>query len=89
MTSAKMTPSQLKYNVEQTGSCFFDRSSMKFFGDKMSNYGVRSKPVKVIDSLDNEYSAWELYRKQPVKHGLASSAYFDVKTFKRVYPKIN
>lgn len=37
-----MTPSDLKYNVEKTGSCFFDRSSMKFFGDTMANYGCSS-----------------------------------------------
>lgn len=34
-----MTPSELKYQVEQTGSHHFDRKSMKFFGDTMSNYG--------------------------------------------------
>ena len=39
-----MTPSQLKYEVEAAGHerHFFDRSTMKFFGDTMSNYGVRS-----------------------------------------------
>lgn len=34
-----MTPSELKYQVEQTGSNFFDRKTMKFFGDTMKNYG--------------------------------------------------
>ena len=72
-----MTPSELKYNVETNGwdSYFFTRSNMKFFGDTMKNYGCR-------DNGDT----WELWRKRPVKHGLSSSAYFDKKTFDRVFP---
>jgi hypothetical protein len=73
-----MTPSELKYNVEQTGSHFFDRSSMRFFGDTIRNYGVRQATVNGIE-------AWELYRKRPVKHGLRKSAYFDCKTFERIF----
>ena len=71
-----MTKSELKYNVELTGSKFFNRDSMKFFGDTMSNYGVREH---------EEY--YELRRIRPVKHGLQKSAYFDKETFKRVFPK--
>lgn len=69
-----MPPSQLKYKVQETGSYFFDRSSMKFFGDRMSNYGVRSAGEN-----------WELYRKRAVKHGLQSSSYFNKTTFKKVH----
>lgn len=88
-TQTRMTPSQLKYQVEKSGNCqyFFDRESMKFFGDTMSNYGVRSKPVELIDCLGNKYQAWELYRKRAVKHGLNISTFFDIETFKRVHPK--
>lgn len=74
-----MTPSGLKYQVEETGSCFFDRSSMKFFGDTMRNYGVRSTEI-------NGQDVWELFRKNPVKHGLRSSSFFCKKTFKRIRP---
>lgn len=90
-----MTPSELKYHVEQTGEQphFFTRSTMKFFGDSMRNYGVRSATVKTGWSKTGEYieagipvEVWELYRKHPVKHGLQSSAYFDKLTFKRVHP---
>lgn len=81
-----MTPSELKYHVEQTGSHFFDRSSMKFFGDTMANYGVRSKPVE-IEAYSGKYTCWELYRKRPVKHNRIESAYFNVETFQRVLPK--
>lgn len=69
-----MTPSELKYNVEKTGSKFFSRSTMQFFGDTVANYGCR-------DAGD----CWELIRKKPVKHGLQSSAYFDKITFKMVF----
>jgi len=69
-----MTPAELKRLTYGTNPYFFSRSTMKFFGDTMKNYGVRS-------TGDN----WELYRKRPVKHGLNSSAYFDKTTFKRVF----
>jgi len=74
-----MTKSELKYRVEQTGSHFFERSSMRFFGDTMANYGVNSKPVDV-----NGVSCWRLYRKKPVLHGLMSSVYFNCETFEKV-----
>ncbi len=92
-----MTPSELKYHVEQSGheSHFFTRKTMQFFGDTMRNYGVRSG-----GSLRTDYDAegnylpegriievWELYRKHAVKHGLKSSAYFDKATFCRVFKK--
>ncbi len=89
-----MTKSELKYNVENTGSHFFERSSMKFFGDTMKNYGVKSAKIKTnYDENDNyvddglEIEVWELYRIHPVKHGLWSSSYFDKKTFERKHPK--
>lgn len=56
-------------------SHFFDRKTMKFFGDTMGNYGLRDAGTM-----------WELYRRKPVKHGLKSSAYFDKQTFRRVFP---
>jgi hypothetical protein len=71
-----MTKSELKYQVELTGSFFFTRDSMKFFGDTMANYGVRSNG-----------NNWELWRKKPVKYGLTESAYFDKLTYKRVFVK--
>ena len=71
-----MTPSELKFHVEQTrsDSYYFSKDTLNFFGDTMKNYGVRSA---------GKY--WELYRKRPVKNGLQASAYFDKKTFKQVY----
>ena len=91
-----MSPSELKQHVEQSGQeqYFFDRKTMKFFGDTMRNYGVRSATVKTDRDANSKYTAhggleiecWELYRKRPVKHGNQQSAYFDKETFKRVHP---
>ena len=70
-----MTPSELKVQVSRgRDRYFFTRHTMSFFGDTMANYGVR-------DGGD----VWELYRRKPVKHGLQGSAYFDKKTFARVF----
>jgi hypothetical protein len=70
-----MNPSELKYNHElhNPNSYFFTRDTMRFFGDTMKNYGVKDKG-----------SYFELYRKQPVKHGLNSSHYFDKTTFEQL-----
>lgn len=81
-----MTPSELKQLTEQTSPYFFTSKTMKFFGDTMKNYGVRSCQVDTVTRKN--VSTWELYRKRPVKHGLQNSAYFDKKTFERVFPKL-
>lgn len=67
-----MTPSELKYQYEcnNPDGHFFDRKTMKFFGDTMANYGVAV--------LNDGY---ELFRKKPVKHGVSKSHFFD-KNFK-------
>ena len=87
-----MTPSELKRHVEQTGSYFFTRDSMKFFGDTMGNYSVRPVVVRThygddgngFDPAGHEVEAWELYRKRPVRHGLDGSHVFNKKTFNTV-----
>lgn len=62
-----MTPSKLKraYQEADPDGHYFDRDTLRFFGDSMANYGVRSA---------GEY--WELYRKRPVNGGLSGSHYF-------------
>ena len=71
-----MTPSELKQNHEffNSDSFYFERKTMRFFGDTMKNYGVKT-----------HFNFYELYRKQPVKHGLKNSAFFDKTTFKKLY----
>ena len=73
-----MTPSELKYHVKKTKPFFFSHKTMKFFGDTMKNYGCRSAG-----------DCWELWRKHPVKHKLKDSAYFDKKTFERIFKEDN
>ena len=72
-----MTTSELKrqYKSNNPEGCFFDRESMRFFGDTMSNYGVRDAEA-IKDYHGETFDCWELYRKHPVKHGLKSSTYF-------------
>ena len=91
-----MTPSELKVAVEAAGheSHFFDRSTMKFFGDTMKNYGVRERLIQCDYDRAGNYveggttvKVWELYRKHPVKHGLQKSAFFDAGTFERVFER--
>jgi len=66
----------------RTRNVFFTRKTMKFFGDTMANYGCFSGTVT---KDKKEIDVWVLWRKNPVKHGLNSSAYFDKKTFERVF----
>lgn len=74
-----MTPSELKFNHKRAvpSSHFFDTDTMRYYGDTMVNYGVRSHDEKT----------WELYRKKPVKDGRQASAFFDKQTFKQLFPK--
>ena len=92
-----MTPSELKYHVECAGhnSQFFTRKTMRFFGDTMRNYGVRSAVIRTTYDINGNYvgengvevEVWELFRKRPVKHGLRESAYFDKVTYYRVFKR--
>ncbi len=77
-----MTPSELKYNIEakSDSKLFFSRSTMKFFGDTMANYGCHSGTV-------NGKEAWVLTRKKAVKHGLNADAYFCKETFNRIFKR--
>jgi hypothetical protein len=46
-----MTPAELKFHVEQRSdeTYFFTRATMKFFGDTMKNYGVRTAVIRTRD----------------------------------------
>ena len=50
-----MNATELKFNYIQKNQTknFFDRKSMKFFGDTMRNYGVCSKPVIIKSHSGN------------------------------------
>jgi hypothetical protein len=83
-----MTPSELKrlHEQHQPGSHFFDRKTMQFFGDTMKNYGVKNTPVGCKTRSGKYIMCWELYRRNPVKHGLQTSAFFHETTFESVHP---
>ena len=80
-----MTASELKQRVEAADhdSHFFDRDTMRFFGDSMTNYRVRRATVT---KHGQPVEVWELWRRRPVKGGRQDSAYFDRATFKQVHP---
>jgi len=79
-----MNKSALKHNVTETGSHFFERSSMKFFGDTMKNYYIPAGTVPVKTATGRTVECYELRRIRPVKHGLNAPAYFDTSTFERI-----
>jgi hypothetical protein len=66
-----MTASELKalHLSREPDSHFWDRKTMRFFGDSMANFGVRR-----VEHADGP--AWQLYRRRPVRHGLQASHYF-------------
>lgn len=80
-----MTASELKYNVEKRDSpnYFFNRKTMKFFGDTMKNYGVRETWIDTYS--EPHVLVYELYRRHAVKHGLQDSAYFRKSDFTQVF----
>ena len=81
----RIDKTQLKELVTGTGSNFFDRSSMKFFGDTMANYSVPSKAVEVTTATGETVICWALERKRAVKHGLGKTNYFAVSDYRRVF----
>lgn len=79
------TQYDLKTAVVNAGTAprFFDRDTMAFFGDTMRNFGLRQP--RTVRSLSGEpVTAWELYRRQPVKHGLHRSHWFEVGTLRHL-----
>ena len=70
-----MTPVKLKdlYLRNNPAGRFFDKDTMRFFGDTMLNFKVRDagKVKTMTGSGIEEAEAWELLRKKPRKglHG--------------------
>lgn len=84
-----MNASQLKARIlaANPASHFFDRATMRFFGDRMSNYGVRVTTIRAYtkDFTGTEpRKVYELYRRQPVGHGLQKSHFWDMDTLDEV-----
>jgi hypothetical protein len=86
-----MNASQLKAEIESTGQNphFFDRKTMKFFGDTLANFAVTG-PVKIYDWSGELVMCWNLYRKRATKSVAGSGYHFCVSTFRRVSgPRFN
>ena len=78
----KMTASELKYQYQAHGNGhYFDRGSMKFFGDTMANYYVPSALVKITTYSGDIKECYQLERRRAVKMGRNDTAYFDTSTF--------
>lgn len=73
-----MNATQLKaaYQRNNPEGYFFERDTMKFFGDTMKNY-------RVTGPLEGMYT---LSRRKPVKHGVQKDAFFCATTFKLLSP---
>ena len=90
-TQAKIkTASDLKHYVNKADHepFFFDRGTMRFFGDTMRNYGIR-QPCEIETHGGERIRAFELFRRRSVRHGLKDSAFFCAETFRRVFPANN
>ena len=83
----KLTASDLKFHYEQAqGGHFFDRGSMKFFGDTMSNFGVRAQTEFVQTySQEEPIECYVLYRRKKTSKGMYKSAYFACSDFKLIH----
>jgi hypothetical protein len=83
-----MTAALLKSRVTATGSHFFERSSMRFFGDTMSNYKVAPYSVMVKRHDGELVECYMLRRVRPVKHGLREPAFFAMADYNRILGEI-
>jgi hypothetical protein len=88
MNAQIKTASDLRAHIEGANpdTHYFDRKTMRFFGDSMRNFGARRCRVRTYsgDTVD----AWELFRCRPVKHGLKSSSYWDAETYRQVFGEV-
>lgn len=87
LASQIKTASDLRSFVEQAGTAphFFDRKTMRFFGDTMANFGVRRVVVYTGERGEIPRRAFMLYRRRPVKNGLQSWHFFDAETFEKLH----
>jgi len=84
-----MTASELKrlYEYNNPKGFFFCRKTMRFFGDRMDNFGVRAATIKgFTEGGIEDLEVWDLYRRRPVNGGLHGHlAYFTKDTGQQVW----
>lgn len=83
-----MTVPSLITNVKNNNphSHFFDRDTLKFFGERISEMRVLKNPVSVTDFNGNTHNCWclsSLQRNAPMG-ATRVYHYFDTKTFEEV-----
>lgn len=80
-----MTSSELRYMIDQANPTghFFDRETMRFFGDTMKNYGVCETTIDTWS--EKNVPVYELYRRKPVKNKLQASSYWRKDTLRQTF----
>lgn len=76
-----------EYANHNPGGHYFDRKTLRFFGERISEMRVLKGTYKVRDGAGNEYEAYclsSLQRKHPCGP-LRHYSYFEVGTFKYLY----
>ena len=76
---------KFNHNANNPNSSFFDKSTMKYFGDTMSNYSANSERHMIPTSSGEAVPCYALTRKKPVKTGLQDVTYFAMDDFRRVH----
>lgn len=80
----KITKAELKARVQATGSHFFDRETMRAWGDTMANFSLGTATVSTYSC--EEIECWELSQKRAVRRGSPSVYYFAKDDYRRVFP---
>ena len=94
MIIKKASDIKYMYELNNPDGHMFDRKTMKFFGDTMSNFHVPIKHKKAVVISVDSYTetgvqCYILERRHAVKGGLNKPFYFEVGTFRRVLSKDN
>jgi len=86
-----MTFTELRRNIETTsgGKYFFDRDTLKFFGERLSEMRLLKGTAEVTDIHGEKHTCYVISSTRRKNHMGACSPYpyyhyFDVNTFKRV-----
>ncbi len=76
-----------RHERNNAGSCFFSRSTLKFFGERISEMRVLKNPVTLTDYCGEKHTCYVLssyQRKHPLGPRRAYH-YFDVESFEVIH----
>lgn len=89
----KMTVDKLirEYYRNNPDGHYFDRDTLKWFGETRSTMNVLKNTVIIVDSMDQKHECYVLskFSKKYPGGPRRTYAYFDVKTLDDVNPKIS